>query len=140
MGPELEFIAKYVPAALSVAAVILLIGYTRKYLFGGMISNEMYEKQLIREREFVTATQEATGKLGAIAHQLEILTTKITEELGANTMKLGTLEIKIEAIAANWKKSNDRIDLLEAAIFRDKRRDTDENGTKEFLKRKGGGD
>jgi hypothetical protein len=107
MGTELEFLIKYTPSLLTIVAVIILIAYTKKTLFQGMISKEIFDAQIEREGEFVAATEKAASCLGDISKQLESIAQKISEELKQNTERLRTLELV----------SSDFLDQLKALTY-----------------------
>lgn len=85
MTPELDFIAKYAPSLGVLVAVVMLIAYTKRTLFQGMVSKEMFDTQLAREAEFVTATKEAGAHLEEISRQLEGITHKQSESVKEQT-------------------------------------------------------
>lgn len=85
MSPELEYLVKYAPALGVLVATIILIAYTKKSLFQDVISKEMFQTQLEREREFVIATKEAASHLDEISRQLESSSHKQSESVKAQT-------------------------------------------------------
>lgn len=85
MSPEIEYITKYFPALGVLVAVIILIAYTKKTLFQGMISQELFDRQLKREGELVGATKEAAAHLDEISRQLEGVTQKSSDEIKEQT-------------------------------------------------------
>lgn len=81
MGPEANFFVKYAPYYVPILAAILLIIFTKNYLFKGMISTEMHEKLLDREGDMVTAMRESASHLDKISQQVESITRKSSEEI-----------------------------------------------------------
>lgn len=139
MTPELEFIWKYAPSLAVLVAVVMLIAYTKKTLFQGMISKEMFDTQLERERDFVTATKEAASHLDEISRQLEGITRKQSEEVKEQTTtireilqdvaeRLRTLELvfsdNIDAIRLLTNQcEKHRKNIPETEIFLQQRKD-----------------
>jgi hypothetical protein len=107
---EAEWIAKYAPQFISFVAVILLIVFIKNYLFKGVISTDQYERQLVREQAFITATQNAANNLGDIGKQLEGITKKVSEEIGHNTERIRTLEMVISDFLDEFRELNRQFD------------------------------
>lgn len=139
MNPELEFIAKYAPALGVLIATVMLIAYTKKSLFQDVISKEMFQAQLEREREFVTSTKEAAGHLDEIGRQLEGIARKQSEDVHEQTImlkellsnvadRLHTLELVfsdhidvIRELSSQWEKY--RKNIPDTEVFLAKRKE-----------------
>lgn len=129
MGPEASFLAKYAPYYIPILSAIILIIFTKNYLFRGMISADMHEKQLDRERDFVGATKEAAGHLEEISRQLEGLTKKVSEEIKEMADRVRTLELvfsdnidAIRELSTNCEKH--RKNIPDTEVFQQPRKKT----------------
>jgi vacuolar-type H+-ATPase subunit I/STV1 len=90
---ETNFFIKYSPYYVPILAAILLIIFTKNYLFRGMVSDDQYKDMLMRERELVKAQETTSSNLQEIASLLSSLTKKVSEEIGQNTDRLQRLEL-----------------------------------------------
>ena len=70
---ELKLILDFAPYLIPFLGAILLIIFTRKYLFSGLISSEMYQNGLERERSLVKVQEEIAMQLSEIADRLEAI-------------------------------------------------------------------
>jgi hypothetical protein len=70
---EMKLVAQYAPYLIPFLGAILLIIFTKKYLFAGMISAEMHREQLEREKELVRVQEEVSIRLTEIVEKLEKL-------------------------------------------------------------------
>jgi hypothetical protein len=77
---ESKFITQYAPYLIPFLGVLILIVFTRKYLFLGMVSTEMHTAQVERERDIIKVQETVSKNLEEIVHQLENLTKKVSEE------------------------------------------------------------
>jgi hypothetical protein len=93
MMNEANFFVKYAPYYVPILAAILLIIFTKNYLFRGMISDDQYKEMITRERELVKAQETTSSNMQEIAHLLESLTKKVSEEIGGNTDRIKSLEL-----------------------------------------------
>jgi DNA-binding FrmR family transcriptional regulator len=105
---ELDFIMKYAPSFGVLVAVVLLIAYTKKNLFTGVISKDLFDTQLQREREFVGVMKENAGHLDEISRQMESTGRKQADDVHAQT----------EAIRALLNEVSERLHTLEL-VFSD---------------------
>jgi len=92
---EFKLIVQYAPYLVPFLGAIILIIFTKKYLFAGMVSTEMHAEQITREREIITVQETVANRLEEIVKQLESLTKKVSSEISQNTERLHTLEIVI---------------------------------------------
>jgi hypothetical protein len=100
MGEEATFLAKYAPYYIPILAAIVLIIFTKNYLFKGTISTELYREQVTREGELVKGTETVSNRLEEIVKQLESLTRKVSEEIRENTDRLQAVEtIQIDTVS-----------------------------------------
>lgn len=81
MAEEASFFVKYAPYYVPILAAILLIIFTKNYLFRGMISTEMHQAQIERERDMIKGTENIANQLQEITRQLESLTKKFSSEI-----------------------------------------------------------
>ena len=85
MGEEVSFLAKYAPYYIPILSAIILIIFTKNYLFRGMISADMHKEQVDREGEIVKVQENVSNRLEEIVRQLESLTKKVSEEIRENS-------------------------------------------------------
>ena len=128
MGEEVGFLAKYAPYYIPILSAIILIIFTKNYLSRGMISVDVHQSQVDREREIIKVQENVSSSLQEIVRQLESLTKKVSEEIRENTERVHTLELvfsdNIEAIrelALNCEKH--RKNIPETEVFLAKQRD-----------------
>jgi len=109
-----EIAAKYGPQILPILIAILVIVFTKQYVYRGMVPENMLSDQITREKELLKEQSERENKrvleqsardkqvietakdleqhLEEIVFQLQSLTTKISEELGENNQRITGLE------------------------------------------------
>jgi hypothetical protein len=93
MGEEVTFLAKYAPYYIPILSAVILIIFTKNYLFRGMISVDVHQSQVDREREIIKVQETVANQLCEIVRQLESLTRTVSEEIKENTDRLRTLEL-----------------------------------------------
>lgn len=125
MGTEISLIAQYGPAFAYLAAAIMVIIFTKNYLFKGMISTEMHRDQVEREKDFVGAAKENAGHLEEIARQLENLSKKVSEEIREMGNRVHTMELvfsdnidAIRELSSNCEKHRKNIPDTEVFLAR----------------------
>jgi hypothetical protein len=106
MGEEAAFLAKYAPYYVPILSAIILILFTKNYLFRGMVSNELYKDQLEREKEIVKGAEQISHELQEIVAHLENLTKKVSEEIGSNTERLRSLEMAMSDYLDAFRELN----------------------------------
>lgn len=96
---ESKFITQYAPYLIPFLGSLMLIVFTKRYLFQGVISLDMHTAQIERERELIRGTEKISAKLQDIVDQLNVLaqkmeaiTKKVSEEIGQNNDRLTSLE------------------------------------------------
>lgn len=116
MGEEATFLTKYAPYYIPILSAIILIIFTKNYLFRGMISVDMYKQQVDREGEIVKVQEGVSNRLEEIVKQLESLTKKVSEEIRENTERVRTLELvfsdnidAVRELSANCEKHRKNI-------------------------------
>lgn len=77
---ELKLILEYMPYLIPFIGAILIIIFTKKYLFAGMISAEMYGEQVFREKEISRVQEEVAMRLSDIVGRLEAISVGIASE------------------------------------------------------------
>ena len=77
---ELKLILDFAPYLIPFLGAILLIIFTRKYLFSGLISSEMYGEQVLREKEISRVQEEVAMRLSEIVDRLEAISVGIASE------------------------------------------------------------
>ena len=77
---ELKLILDFAPYLIPFLGAIVLIIFTRKYLFSGLISSEMYQNGLERERSLVVVQEEIAMRLSEIVDRLEAISLGIAAE------------------------------------------------------------
>jgi hypothetical protein len=92
MGEETNFITQYAPTYIPFLAAVLIIIFTRQYLFRGMVSMEMHTAQVERECKAIEIQEAVSGRLEEIVMQLAALTTGVNTEISNNTERLRSLE------------------------------------------------
>jgi hypothetical protein len=93
METEFAFFSKYAPYYIPFLGALLLIIFTKNYLFRGMVSIDMHQAQIERERELIRVQESFSNRLEEIVKQLENLTKTVAEEIRANTERLHTIEL-----------------------------------------------
>lgn len=93
MGEEATFLAKYAPYYIPILSAIILIIFTKNYLFRGMISVDVHQSQVDREREIIKVQETVSNRLEEIVRQLENLTKTVAEEIKENSERVRTLEL-----------------------------------------------
>jgi peptidoglycan hydrolase CwlO-like protein len=92
MQEELKLIAQASPYVLPFLAAIMIIVFTKKYLFVDVVPRETMNTQIEREREIVSATKDVSNQLQEIVRQLERLTSSVNNQINENTERLRSLE------------------------------------------------
>ena len=93
MNEEISFFVRYAPYYVPILAAIILIIFTKNYLFQGMISETIHNAQIGRERELIKGMETNSNKLQEIIGSLKELTQKVHEQIGQNTERLRSLEL-----------------------------------------------
>jgi hypothetical protein len=93
MGDEATFLAKYAPYYIPILSAVILIIFTKNYLFRGMISVDVHQAQVDREREIIKVQETVSNRLEEIVRQLESLTKTVSEEIQENTDRVRSLEL-----------------------------------------------
>jgi hypothetical protein len=70
---EIKLFLEFAPYFIPFLGAICLIIFTRKYLFSGLISSEMYQNGLERERSLVVVQEEIAMRLSEIVDRLEAI-------------------------------------------------------------------
>ena len=116
MGDEATFLVKYAPYYIPIVSAIVLIIFTKNYLFRGMISTDMHKEQVDREGEIVKVQEQVSNSLQEIVRQLESLTKKVSEEIRENTERVRSLELvfsdnidAVRELSANCEKHRKNI-------------------------------
>jgi len=81
---EIKLIASAAPYLIPFLGALILIIFTKKYLFTGMVSTEMYSIQIAREHEILNVQKNVAIQLEQIVSQLQGLTEQIKELLEHN--------------------------------------------------------
>lgn len=121
---EANFLVKYAPYYVPILAAILLIIFTKNYLFRGMVSDDQYKDMLMRERELVKAQETTASNLQEIASLLSSLTKKVSEEIGQNTDRLRSLEAAMSDFLEQMRDLNYNFEMHRKGV----------PGTEVFLK------
>jgi peptidoglycan hydrolase CwlO-like protein len=98
-----DAIAKYGPQYLPILVAILVIVFTKTYVYKGMVPEKMLKDQIQREQQMlkdqverehniVEVGKDLENRLEEIVRQLESLTQKISEEIGENNQRIASLE------------------------------------------------
>lgn len=103
---EANFLVKYAPYYIPILAAILLIIFTKNYLFKGMISDDQYKDMLTRERELVKAQETTASSMQEVVAHLESLTKKVSEEIGGNTDRVRSLELAMSDFLEQMRELN----------------------------------
>ena len=82
---EIKLFLEFAPYFIPFLGAICLIIFTRKYLFSGLISSEMYQNGLERERSLVVVQEEIAMRLSEIVDRLEAI--KIERRSGDESRK-----------------------------------------------------
>lgn len=109
MEPEVNFFVKYAPYYVPILAAILLIIFTKNYLFKGMISTDMHERLIDREGDIVTAMKESASHLDEISRQIESITRKSSQEIKEQSDTIRTI---LRDVADDLQKLEESITLL----------------------------
>lgn len=114
MGAEAELITKLVPALGSVIATIMLIIFTRTYLYKGMISAEMHEKQIQREIDLIAASQKVATEMCQITKELQELKRElpktVSDKIGQLTERVRSLEFAMSDFLDQIRELNDQFE------------------------------
>jgi hypothetical protein len=89
---DIKLLIQFAPYLIPFLGAIILIIFTKQYLFRGMISAEMYKEQLERERDVVKANEAIANQLQEISKQLEGLSKKFSSEIKATDERTTGLE------------------------------------------------
>ena len=109
-----DIAAKYGPYVIPVLLSILVIVFTKNYVYKGMVPEDMLSKQIDREKamikeqsdleqkrvkeqsdlfqQILTMAKDLEQNLEEIVFQLQSLTTKVSEEIGENNERITGLE------------------------------------------------
>jgi hypothetical protein len=107
----MDLLVKYAPYYLPLLAALVIILFTRDHLYKGMMSIEVYKEQVERERQIVSAQKDNNSSLAEIVRQLESLTMKVSEEIGKNTERLGSMERFMSDFLTEFNQLNHNFDL-----------------------------
>ena len=89
---EFKTISQYAPYLLPFLGAVLVIVFTKKYLFTGMISTDMHKEQITREIDLVKVQEKISGQLQEVVKQLENITRKTSEDIRSNNGRMSSLE------------------------------------------------
>ena len=93
-----EFIVKFAPYYVPFIAAIIIIIFTKNYLFRDMVDSTMFQKQIEREREIAKAIADNSHQLEEICHHLENLTKKVSAEIGESSEEMKGLQVQISKL------------------------------------------
>jgi hypothetical protein len=98
-----ESFAKYAPQYLPLLGAILVILFTRNYVYKGMVPESILNSQLEREskrlqeqsardKQIIEGAKDIEAHLEELVRQLEALTLKVSAEIGENNVRVTSLE------------------------------------------------
>ena len=99
----LESFAKYAPQYLPLLGAILVVLFTRNYVYKGMVPESILNSQIERERswmkeqmnrdkQIIEGAKDIEKHLEEVVRQLESLTMKVSAEIGDNNTRVTSLE------------------------------------------------
>lgn len=106
MNEEISFFVKYAPSYIPFLAAIILIIFTKKYLFRGMVSEDVHNAQIERERNLIKGTETISTKLQEIVESLKTLTNEVREDIRQNTDRLRSLEMAMSDYLDAFRELN----------------------------------
>jgi len=103
MENMLESFAKYAPQYLPLLGAVLVILFTRNYVYKGMVPEALLNSQLEREiawmreqmdrdKQIIEGAKDIEKHLEELVRQLEALTLKVSSEIGENNVRVTSLE------------------------------------------------
>lgn len=121
---ETDFIMKYAPIWSPILGLLIIVALTRRYLFQGMVSESQYKEMLARERELVSTQEKTAANMQEIMALLENLTKKVSEEIGAATDRVKSLEVAMADFLDQMRELNYNFEMHRKGV----------PGTEVFLK------
>lgn len=89
---DFKLISDFAPYLVPFLGAIIIIIFTKQYLFRGMVSADMYKDQLEREKELIKTNETIANQLKEIIRQLENLTKKFSNEIRETNERTTSLE------------------------------------------------
>jgi sensor domain CHASE-containing protein len=103
---EAKLLSQYAPYLIPFLGAIIVIVFTKKYLFAGMISAEMYKEQLDREKETVKIQENIANQLQEVVRQLEGITRKVSEDIRSSNDRTTSLEHAMSSYIDEFRDLN----------------------------------
>lgn len=103
MDNVFESFAKYAPQYLPLLGAILVVLFTRNYVYKGMVPEGILnaqvdrervwmQSQMDRDRQVIEGAKDIEKHLEELVRQLEQLTLKVSSEIGENNSRVSSLE------------------------------------------------
>lgn len=89
---QVKLIERYAPYLIPFLGAILIIVFTKQYLFRGMISADLHQDLLRRERRLIRTWKATTAQLAELTGHLEALAKRTSEQITQVNERTASLE------------------------------------------------